>query len=68
MLEGVGTAVWTGVPLAYLLAQAGVQPDAVEVVFTGADAGIQGGVRAAVRAEPADRARRCVPTSCLPTR
>ncbi|MCU1553826.1 MAG: sulfite oxidase, partial [Arthrobacter sp.] len=44
-LEGVGTAVWTGVPLAYLLTQAGVQDDAVEVVFTGADAGIQGGVR-----------------------
>ncbi len=45
MLEGVGTATWTGVPLAYLLAQAGVEDDAVEVVFTGADAGIQGGVR-----------------------
>ena len=44
-LEGVGTAEWTGVPLAYLLAQAGVDDDAVEVVFTGADAGIQGGVR-----------------------
>ena len=45
LLEGVGTAVWTGVPLAYLLTQAGVEDDAVEVVFTGADAGIQGGVR-----------------------
>lgn len=45
MLEGVGTATWTGVPLAYLLAQAGVEDDAVEVVFTGADAGIQGEVR-----------------------
>ena len=44
-LEGVGTAVWTGVPLAYLLAQAGVEPEAVEVVFTGLDTGIQGGVR-----------------------
>ncbi|HSN34799.1 MAG TPA: sulfite oxidase [Arthrobacter sp.] len=44
-LEGVGTAVWTGVPLAYLLSQAGVEEDAVEVVFTGADTGIQGGVR-----------------------
>ena len=44
-LEGVGTAVWTGVPLAYLLTQAGVQDDAVEVVFTGVDAGIQGGIR-----------------------
>lgn len=45
MLEGVGTAVWTGVPLAYLLTQAGVDEGAVEVAFTGADAGIQGGVR-----------------------
>ena len=44
-LEAVGTAVWTGVPLSYLLAQAGVEDDAVEVVFTGADSGIQGGVR-----------------------
>ena len=44
-LEAVGTAAWTGVPLAYLLAQAGVEDDAVEVVFTGADSGIQGGVR-----------------------
>lgn len=43
-LEAVGTAVWTGVPLAYLLTQAGVEDDAVEVVFTGADSGIQGGV------------------------
>lgn len=45
MLEGVGTATWTGVPLAYLLGQAGVEDAAVEVVFTGADSGIQGGVR-----------------------
>lgn len=45
VLEGVGTAVWTGVPLAYLLSQAGVDDDAVEVVFSGADTGIQGGVR-----------------------
>ncbi|MET1020579.1 MAG: sulfite oxidase [Arthrobacter sp.] len=43
--EAVGTAVWTGVPLAYLLTQAGVDDDAVEVVFTGVDGGIQGGVR-----------------------
>lgn len=44
ILEGVGTAVWTGVPLAYLLTQAGVDEDAVEVLFTGADSGVQGGV------------------------
>ncbi|AXJ09170.1 sulfite oxidase [Arthrobacter sp. PM3] len=44
VLEGVGTAVWTGVPLAYLLTQAGVEEDAVEVLFSGADAGVQSGV------------------------
>ncbi|MDQ0754883.1 sulfite oxidase [Arthrobacter sp. B3I4] len=58
-LEGVGTAVWTGVPLAYLLAQAGVDDDAVEVAFTGADAGIQGGVRQQyARSLPVDQALR----------
>jgi DMSO/TMAO reductase YedYZ molybdopterin-dependent catalytic subunit len=40
----VGTAYWTGVPLATLLAEAGVAPDAVEVVFTGADRGVERGV------------------------
>lgn len=45
VLEAVGTAEWTGVPLAWVLAKAGVREEAVEVVFTGADAGIQGGVR-----------------------
>ncbi|WP_258803911.1 sulfite oxidase [Pseudarthrobacter sp. NS4] len=44
VLEGVGTAHWTGVPLAYLLGKAGVLQNAVEVVFTGIDAGVQGGV------------------------
>ena len=41
---GVGTAEWTGTPLAPLLLDAGVSPDAVELVFTGTDRGIQGGV------------------------
>ncbi|MGX5716137.1 sulfite oxidase [Arthrobacter sp. MAHUQ-56] len=44
VLEAVGTAHWTGVPLAYLLGKAGVLPTAAEVVFTGTDAGVQGGV------------------------
>lgn len=44
IMEGVGTAHWTGVPLAYLLGKAGVLPHAVEVVFTGSDQGVQGGV------------------------
>ncbi|WP_426999036.1 sulfite oxidase [Pseudarthrobacter sp. N5] len=44
-LEAVGTAEWSGVPLAYLLTEAGVDPAALEVVFTGIDEGIQSGVR-----------------------
>jgi sulfane dehydrogenase subunit SoxC len=44
IMEAVGTAHWTGVPLAYLLGKAGVLPRATEVVFTGADAGVQGGM------------------------
>ena len=40
----VGSATWTGVPLRDLLAEVGVRPDAVELVFTGADRGIEGGV------------------------
>ncbi|MEN3361403.1 MAG: hypothetical protein V7637_5385 [Mycobacteriales bacterium] len=40
----VGTAVWTGVPLATLLAEAGVAADAVDVVFTGVDRGVERGV------------------------
>lgn len=42
--EAVGTAEWTGTPLAPLLDEAGLEPDAVELVFTGADHGVQGGV------------------------
>ena len=41
--EAVGTAEWTGVSLATLLDEAGVDPEAVEIVFRGADRGIQGG-------------------------
>jgi DMSO/TMAO reductase YedYZ molybdopterin-dependent catalytic subunit len=44
LLEAVSTAEWTGTPLAPLLEQAGLSPDAVEVVFTGADRGVQGEV------------------------
>jgi sulfane dehydrogenase subunit SoxC len=44
LLEAVGTAEWTGTPLAALLEEAGVQHDAVEVVFTGLDRGVQGDV------------------------
>jgi sulfane dehydrogenase subunit SoxC len=40
----VGTAEWTGTPLALLLEEAGLDPDAVEIVFTGLDRGIQGDI------------------------
>jgi sulfane dehydrogenase subunit SoxC len=42
--EAVGTAEWTGVPLAPVMEQAGVRSGAVEVVFTGADHGVERGV------------------------
>ncbi|MFD3546958.1 sulfite oxidase [Streptomyces sp. NPDC058655] len=44
LVEAVGTADWTGVPLSGVLAEAGIRPDAVEAVFTGADHGIERGV------------------------
>jgi DMSO/TMAO reductase YedYZ molybdopterin-dependent catalytic subunit len=43
LVEAVGTAEWTGTPLAPLLAEAGIPDDAVDVVFTGADHGIERG-------------------------
>src|SRR5207244_2616005 len=44
LTEAVSTAEWTGTPLAPILEEAGVSPEAVEVVFSGADRGIQGDV------------------------
>ncbi len=44
LVEAVGTAEWTGTPLAPLLAEAGLGQGAVDVVFTGADHGIERGV------------------------
>ena len=44
LVEAVGTAGWTGTPLAALLREAGLRDGAVEVVFTGADHGIERGV------------------------
>ena len=43
LLEAVGTAQWTGTPLAPLLEEAGLSPAAVEVAFTGADHGVERG-------------------------
>jgi sulfane dehydrogenase subunit SoxC len=42
--EAVGTAEWTGVPVADLLREAGVADGALEVLFTGLDRGVEGGV------------------------
>jgi DMSO/TMAO reductase YedYZ molybdopterin-dependent catalytic subunit len=44
LLEAVGTADWTGVALSDVLERAGVLPHSVEVLFTGADHGIERGV------------------------
>ena len=57
--EAVGTAEWTGTPLAPLLEQAGIDAGAVEVVFTGLDRGVQGEVEHAYeRSIPLDEALR----------
>lgn len=42
--EAIGTATWTGTSLTGVLEEAGVEPNAVELVFTGADRGVQGEV------------------------
>jgi DMSO/TMAO reductase YedYZ molybdopterin-dependent catalytic subunit len=44
LVEAVGTAEWTGVPLRDVLTEAGLDQSALEVVFTGADHGIERGV------------------------
>ena len=43
LLEAVGNAEWTGVPLRGLLEEAGVDEGAVEVLFRGLDRGMEGG-------------------------
>jgi DMSO/TMAO reductase YedYZ molybdopterin-dependent catalytic subunit len=40
--DAIGTAEWTGTPLRAVLQEAGLQDDAVEILFTGRDKGIQG--------------------------
>jgi DMSO/TMAO reductase YedYZ molybdopterin-dependent catalytic subunit len=42
--EAIGTAEWTGTPLRSILEEVGIEEGAVELVFRGADHGIQGGV------------------------
>jgi DMSO/TMAO reductase YedYZ molybdopterin-dependent catalytic subunit len=41
--EAVSTAEWTGTPLATILEEAGLKPGTVEMVFTGADHGVEKG-------------------------
>lgn len=57
--EGVSTADWTGTPLAGVLEAAGLRPDAREIVFWGADRGIDRGVEHAFARSlaPADALR-----------
>jgi DMSO/TMAO reductase YedYZ molybdopterin-dependent catalytic subunit len=56
--EAVGTAQWTGTPLAPLLEEAGVDAKTQSIVFTGSDRGFQGGVEHAYeRALTLDEAR-----------
>ncbi|MCH9039106.1 MAG: molybdopterin-dependent oxidoreductase, partial [Chloroflexi bacterium] len=43
LLEAVGTAEWGGTPLRGVLEQTGISDDAVEILFTGRDEGLQGG-------------------------
>jgi len=42
--EAIGTAEWAGTPLRGLLEDAGVKDDAIEILFTGLDRGVQGDV------------------------
>jgi len=44
LCEGVGTAEWTGARLSSILSEVGLLESAREVVFTGLDRGVQGGV------------------------
>jgi sulfane dehydrogenase subunit SoxC len=47
LLEAVGTAEWSGVPVADVLEEAGVPEGAVDVLFTGLDRGVEGDVEQA---------------------
>ena len=44
LLEAVGTARWLGVPLRSVLEEAGLGERAVEILFTGLDRGVEGGL------------------------
>lgn len=42
LVEAIGTAEWTGTPLRGLLGEAGLKDEAMEILFTGLDRGVQG--------------------------
>ncbi len=44
LVEAIGTAQWTGASLRDVMAFSGLAPDALELVFSGADRGVQGEV------------------------
>jgi len=44
LLEAVGTAEWTGAPLQQLLDEVGPLEGSVEILFTGLDRGVEGGI------------------------
>lgn len=52
----MGNATWSGVRLRDVLQKIGVRPDAVEVVFDGADAALLGGTPDFVKSLPIERA------------
>ena len=59
LVEAVGNAEWTGTPLRGVLEEAGIGDETVEVLFTGADRGIQGEVEHAYeRSLPLEEAMR----------
>lgn len=66
--EAIGMAEWTGTPLAPILRKAGLKESAADVVFTGADRGVQGDeVQYYQRARSRPLTRRAT-KYCLPTR
>ena len=66
--EAVGTAEWTGTPLAGLLAEAGVAPEAVEILFSGTDHGVEKGYEHDYARSLDDRRRDARRTCSSPTR
>jgi DMSO/TMAO reductase YedYZ molybdopterin-dependent catalytic subunit len=67
LCEAVGTAEWTGTPLRGVLEEAGIKPGTVEIVFVGADHGIERAMSTITRGACPSRKRRA-PRSCLLTR